>query len=89
MIRCDCGSGEDIAVCECKNACRGPSYVGDDIREVFRHAATRCGKPGKHDTLLGRMCDACMVRLKAAREDPNTLGSIIREVLDEKRKRKN
>ena len=69
--------------------CNGPSYVGDDIREVFKHAATRCGKPSTHETLIGPLCDACFDRMKKARENPNTLGSIIREAVEDRKKRMN
>ena len=89
VIYCDCGSGESIDTCECKKACSGPSYVGNDIREVFRHAGTRCRKPSTHNTIMGPMCDACYQRMKKAESDPHTLLGIMKEVRDEKRKRTN
>lgn len=69
--------------------CRGPSYTGDDILLVFARAATRCGKPSTHETLLGPLCDSCYDRLKKAREDPNTLGAILREAVEGRKKRMN
>lgn len=62
--------------------CRGPSYTGNDIRLVFKHAATRCGKPSAHETIFGPLCDECFDRLKKSRENPHTLGSILKEAAD-------
>lgn len=67
------------------NDCRGPSYQGDDIREVFAKARERCGEP----TTVGELCAACAERLRKARADPNTFGSVLANALRNVRDSKN
>lgn len=82
-------AGSRAGVFVTSKPCNGPSYTGDDILLVFKHATTRCGKPSTRETFLGPLCDACFDRMKKAREDPHTLGSILKEAVEGRKKRMN
>lgn len=58
--------------------CRGPSYKGSSIVEMFRRASVRCGKPITAATPIEPRCAECAADLERASHDPRTvLGMLI------------
>jgi hypothetical protein len=63
------------------STCTGPSYKGSDLRELWRRALERCGKPAKWLCALGPRCDECMEDLEKASQPgaPTLLGIVADE----------
>lgn len=62
------------------NDCRGPSYKGHDLRELWDHALERCGEPATTKTAWGPMCASCAEDLDRAANSENTiLGMLLKK----------